>query len=548
MTMPLQRTLEHLRAELSTRLGFGLQTLTTAHKNILTSFLTSTQQKLYRLMDDETLRVVDLSLATAYLQGIDIEFTPGTPGVPATITSTTTDLSAHGPGIVRVRSTSGLNDGDYRVSQATTNTLTLWPGEVLATESPPTDRVIKSTFDDGLVGDWSQSGPDDPVMAVVLAIPGGSWLRTGGRDIYESGHTWTVAAGEVYRISADYRASSCAVGGYLGLHVTDGISDNWLVADTYAAGTNGSLLGDITIDPAYDGWTAEVWLQIDQDITAPGEGPVDWRNQSCREVSSSLTVTLYLYAFPWPSWLDPAELFLRGTSDAVSARIDDNGPWLPLENGLTVHHESDIDLDQVGYPLAWDVYGRTPGQVSFLRVWPLPDDAYPLRIAARRRLNAFRGDLSAWAPNTAYALGAIVVPRSAPAWPLPLRDVDSFYYVCVDPGTSHGTTEPTWPTEEGAQVIDNPAGAAVVWEAVRNDCTLDQDLVLLGALALAKAHFRQADAQVAAQDFLEARRSLTGQAHGERTYSRTASRSTARRPLGQGGRIIGLGIGLAPDD
>lgn len=52
-----------------------------------------------------------------------------------------------------------------------------------------------------------------------------------------------------------------------------------------------------------------------------------------------------------------------------------------------------------------------------------------------------------WAVGTAYTLSDYVVPITT----------NGYYYKCVDAGTSHATTEPTWPTGTGSRVTDNGA-------------------------------------------------------------------------------------------
>jgi hypothetical protein len=54
-----------------------------------------------------------------------------------------------------------------------------------------------------------------------------------------------------------------------------------------------------------------------------------------------------------------------------------------------------------------------------------------------------------WAASTAYSLGALVIPTAGATW---------WVYECTTAGTS-GTTEPAWPTTEGATVTDG----TVVW-------------------------------------------------------------------------------------
>jgi hypothetical protein len=56
---------------------------------------------------------------------------------------------------------------------------------------------------------------------------------------------------------------------------------------------------------------------------------------------------------------------------------------------------------------------------------------------------------TAWTASTAYALGDIVVPTAGLE--------NGFRYECTVAGTSHATTEPTWPIVEGATVVDNTA-------------------------------------------------------------------------------------------
>ena len=57
---------------------------------------------------------------------------------------------------------------------------------------------------------------------------------------------------------------------------------------------------------------------------------------------------------------------------------------------------------------------------------------------------------SAWVANTAYAIDAVVRPTTA----------NGYQYQCAVAGTSHATTEPTWPTSIGITVTDG----TVTWE------------------------------------------------------------------------------------
>jgi hypothetical protein len=59
--------------------------------------------------------------------------------------------------------------------------------------------------------------------------------------------------------------------------------------------------------------------------------------------------------------------------------------------------------------------------------------------------NTMKG--TAWVAATAYVLGDVVVPTAGLE--------NGFRYECTTASTSHATTEPTWPTSEGATVVDN---------------------------------------------------------------------------------------------
>jgi len=54
---------------------------------------------------------------------------------------------------------------------------------------------------------------------------------------------------------------------------------------------------------------------------------------------------------------------------------------------------------------------------------------------------------SDWVANTAYTVGQRVKPTSQ----------NGYWYVCSTAGTSHATTEPTWPTLDGETVTDGTA-------------------------------------------------------------------------------------------
>lgn len=71
----------------------------------------------------------------------------------------------------------------------------------------------------------------------------------------------------------------------------------------------------------------------------------------------------------------------------------------------------------------------------------LPAYRQPLMIVAAKIKTP-----SAWVAATAYTVGTVVKPTTA-------HD-DGHYYICIVAGTSHASTEPTWPGS-GGSVVDN---------------------------------------------------------------------------------------------
>jgi hypothetical protein len=63
-----------------------------------------------------------------------------------------------------------------------------------------------------------------------------------------------------------------------------------------------------------------------------------------------------------------------------------------------------------------------------------------------------------WATGTQYAAGAYVKPKTG-------TNYDAVF-IALDAGTSHGATEPTWPTTLYGTVVDNPGGSSVTWKCV----------------------------------------------------------------------------------
>ncbi len=79
----------------------------------------------------------------------------------------------------------------------------------------------------------------------------------------------------------------------------------------------------------------------------------------------------------------------------------------------------------------------------------VPSDPFGLAFQAQR----LTAPNTAWAPNVQRSLGDVIEPTV----------YNDFYYTVVDTqGTNprSGTTEPTWPTEDGAQVFEDADGSA----------------------------------------------------------------------------------------
>ena len=137
------------------------------------------------------------------------------------------------------------------------------------------------------------------------------------------------------------------------------------------------------------------------------------------------------------------------------------GTWTPVSPDA---EEKTATLKILGGDVDFDQYT--------IRTRPTPDDyqASLVELKAKAVRMAFEdqfinGDGSSnkpeglfkqlrgtvWAASTAYTLGQVVVPTTGKE--------NGAKYICTTAGTSHATTEPTWPTTEGATVTDN----TVVW-------------------------------------------------------------------------------------
>ena len=82
----------------------------------------------------------------------------------------------------------------------------------------------------------------------------------------------------------------------------------------------------------------------------------------------------------------------------------------------------------------------------------LVGDATTAEAATQTSLDAVKSR-PAWVASTAYAMGNFVRPTA-------VNDASEFVYECTTAGTS-GTTEPAWPTTDGATVADG----TVTWTA-----------------------------------------------------------------------------------
>lgn len=235
-----------------------------------------------------------------------------------------------------------------------------------------------------------------------------------------------------------------------------------------------------------------------------------YRPQELRVVDDSISTVAGTRLYDWPDQIDYRELWEFG----VYAKIDGTN-YIPLTHGIDWTHNNITESGIQSFPSNFDTGPQ-------LEIWPEPNAAYPLRLEGFKRIGEFRADLSDWAASTAYAVGDIVVPTSAPTWPSPLDDEDHFYYqvsAIAGTGTSD-SAEPTWPTTAGGTVIDNAGANQITWTAVRNDCTVDPALVLELALAWGKSHYRQADAEIVLNTVTQRLNKLKAKQHGKRRYIR----------------------------
>ena len=79
-------------------------------------------------------------------------------------------------------------------------------------------------------------------------------------------------------------------------------------------------------------------------------------------------------------------------------------------------------------------------------------------LASKTVTRTAANSLTAWAANTAYVVGDVRRPTTG----------NGHAYICVVAGTSHATTEPTWPTVAHQTVVDN----TVTWAEVGASVTV----------------------------------------------------------------------------
>jgi len=71
---------------------------------------------------------------------------------------------------------------------------------------------------------------------------------------------------------------------------------------------------------------------------------------------------------------------------------------------------------------------------------------------------------TAWATGAAKSVGDIVIPSSG--------NENGRAYIALDAGTTHSSTEPTWPTALGTTVVDNAGASSITWRCHEYTCTL----------------------------------------------------------------------------
>lgn len=195
--------------------------------------------------------------------------------------------------------------------------------------------------------------------------------------------------------------------------------------------------------------------------------------------------------------------------------------WIPV-NRKQIGGSHDSVADSRTYPILWDI------QDGQLELWPEPDAVYSMRIEHFTQERYLRDPGQSWAVGTLYAVGAEVYATAAVDYPSdwPIKEngadtVDAFIYECTTGGTSHASTEPTWPLVDGGTVNDN----GVVWTAREARMQVPSAEVMQLALFKAKSHYRQEDAQNSLQAANQNVQALRrGETRGKRYVRRTGHR------------------------
>jgi len=77
-----------------------------------------------------------------------------------------------------------------------------------------------------------------------------------------------------------------------------------------------------------------------------------------------------------------------------SAQVKYSGQWIPMTEGIDMHHDSNSDLGDEHYPQRYDIKYNNDGanDATMIEVYRIPDGVYTMRFEAIMRLSVFTGD------------------------------------------------------------------------------------------------------------------------------------------------------------
>jgi len=268
-----------------------------------------------------------------------------------------------------------------------------------------TMKVVRQRFD---------SAPKSLVCIFSLAGKGNQMAEDKSSGVLKQGTATSTSAGKLVDTAATFASSDVG-------RVLHNTTDNtWATIVEFISATQVALSSDIMANTeAYDiygSFEAASADTVETLITA-----ISQATMICFKHCEAVTISWDLTAYQDQ---DLSVVFAPAGSFRVS-------------KGQTRLEKIKWLLDKAGLDGRFEGDGQLHIFMTFARTW-VGNSGTDLNEIVKPTIP------SDWAANTGYSLNNRVKPTSQ----------NGYYYICSTAGTSHATTEPTWPTKDGDTVTD----------------------------------------------------------------------------------------------